>query len=99
MKGNGREKQEKEKEKCYDAIHVVVKSSIVDGTTSDLRRPWVVLAVAPGVVLVRGQSEVGPVGVVVPSSWGMAQHGPLDCYIVLAISICEKEKHALGGLG
>jgi len=66
-----REKLEKEKKKCYDAIRVVdewVTLSIVDGTTSVLHRPWVGLAVAPGVVLVRGQSEVGPVGVVVPSS-------------------------------
>lgn len=44
--------------------------------TSALHRPWVVLAGAPGVVLVRGQSEVGLVGGVVPSSWDMEQHGP-----------------------
>ena len=43
-------------------------SSVVDEATSVLHRPLVVLAVAPGVVLVRGQSEVGPVGVVGPSS-------------------------------
>jgi hypothetical protein len=55
--------------------------------TSALHRPWVVLAGAPGVVLVRGQSEVGLVGGVVPSSWDMEQHGPLEFSFALAISI------------
>lgn len=74
--GGGMEgERERWKRRKSVAIHVV---AILDGTTSVLRRPWVVLAVALGVVLVRGQSEAGPVGVVVPSSWSMARHGPLE---------------------
>jgi hypothetical protein len=47
------------------------------------------------VVLARGQSEVGPVGVVVPSSWDMARHGLLEFFGVSHFYLREgKEGHA-----